>query len=390
MSTKLYRIIIVAVTAGAVAPADATPRQAPARWTLVPDLRIGSIDDPEYSLTSVGAIAVGANGTMYVVQYLDRQLVMFDRDGRLLGRIGRQGGGPGEFESPGAPKWRADTLVVPDFRLQRLTFFTADGQLIGTERLVSPPSANRWFFPTVPTALLPDGSAVVRPSSMARSQFEGRSRVPLLRLGRSGTVLDTLAWLDVSHSALALQHGDGAFFTGQPLADDPLWQVAPDGSSMVFIDRLAAERRNDARFVVTKITGTGDTVYSRPHEYDPIAVPRGFIDSVVESVSERASRRTFPSPRAAARAIREALYMPDFLPPVTGVVIGRDGTVWLKRESATGDSIAWNVLDESGNMVAILTLPKGLRVQEAQRDLVWAVERDELDVPYVVRFRVER
>ncbi len=116
----------------------------------------------------------------------------------------------------------------------------------------------------------------------------------------------------------------------------------------------------------------------------------GFIDSVIKSVSERASRRTFPNRREAARAIRDVLYQPDFLPPVTGAVIGRDGTVWIKRESIPGDSIAWNVIDELGNMVGVLTLPKNLRVRQVQRDLVWAVELDEFDVPYVVRFRVER
>lgn len=51
----------------------------PATWKLVPDLRIGSIDDTDYSLTSVGGIAIGADGTMYVSQPLDRQIVMFDR-----------------------------------------------------------------------------------------------------------------------------------------------------------------------------------------------------------------------------------------------------------------------------------------------------------------------
>ncbi len=262
MKSDLGRIVVTLVTAVAVLPLHpaAARGQPPQAWTLVPDLRIGSIDDTEYSLTAVGGIAIGADGTMYVSQPLDRQIVMFDRRGKLLGRIGRQGGGPGEFESPGAPRWRADTLVVPDSRLQRLTFFSTDGQLIGSERIVSPPSDDGWFRPTVPIALLQDGSAVVQPGYMARLRFEGLSRVPLLRLNRAGSVLDTLAWLDMGHSALALQYGDGAFFTGQPLSDHPLWQVATDSGSMVFIDRYAAERRTNARFSVTKIAGTRGTV----------------------------------------------------------------------------------------------------------------------------------
>ncbi len=118
-------------------------------------------------------------------------------------------------------------------------------------------------------------------------------------------------------------------------------------------------------------------------------MPNGFIDSVIDAVSERASRRTFPNRREAIRAIRNALYQPDYVPPVTDVVMGRDATLWIRREVFPGDSIAWNVLDELGNTVGLLTLPKRLRVRQAQRDFVWAVALDELDVPYVVRYRVE-
>jgi hypothetical protein len=43
--------------------------QTPATlWTLVPDLRIGSVDASDYILTEVRSLAIGPDGTMYLGQ----------------------------------------------------------------------------------------------------------------------------------------------------------------------------------------------------------------------------------------------------------------------------------------------------------------------------------
>lgn len=70
------------------------------------------------------------------------------------------------------------------------------------------------------------------------------------------------------------------------------------------------------------------------------------------------------------------------------VAAGRDGTTWLRREDAGGGTVKWLVLDAAGSPLAEVGAPAGLTILEARRDLVWGVEHDELDVPYVVRYRV--
>jgi NAD(P)H-nitrite reductase large subunit len=73
---------------------------------------------------------------------------------------------------------------------------------------------------------------------------------------------------------------------------------------------------------------------------------------------------------------------------VSHVVAGRDGTIWLRREERGGVT-RWEVLDASGSVVARLDVPAALRILAADRTDVWGVETDDLDVPYVVRYRVE-
>jgi hypothetical protein len=78
------------------------------------------------------------------------------------------------------------------------------------------------------------------------------------------------------------------------------------------------------------------------------------------------------------------------LPPVTYVAVGQDSSIWLRREEVSGDSAVWNVLDPSGEAVGTLRLPSGQTVVAAKGDVVAAIELDDLDVPYVIRYRLHR
>ena len=52
------------------------------------------------------------------------------------------------------------------------------------------------------------------------------------------------------------------------------------------------------------------------------------------------------------------------------------------------DSVEWQVLSPTGEMEGLVRVASGLDVLRASRTEVWAVERDDLEVPFVVGFRV--
>jgi hypothetical protein len=84
----------------------------------------------------------------------------------------------------------------------------------------------------------------------------------------------------------------------------------------------------------------------------------------------------------------KALYLPNFLPPVTGGFIAADGSIWLRREDDE-QSVRYDVLDQNGNFVAQLSVPSNVTLRAARDNHVWGVELDENDVPTVVRYRVK-
>jgi hypothetical protein len=80
------------------------------------------------------------------------------------------------------------------------------------------------------------------------------------------------------------------------------------------------------------------------------------------------------------------MYAPAYRTPIVALVAGRDGTVWLAVNDPAAGEREWLVLAEDGEPVAEVRLSKDLRVLLADRTAVWGVERDDLEVEYIVRY----
>jgi len=110
--TMLTAFILLTTTiAGATTPpliSSAKPATEPVTVTLEPLWSRGGDDDEEVLFGSPRDVVADAHGNVLV---LDRQLnhiVAFDPDGELLGILGREGEGPGEFQRAGG------LVVLPD------------------------------------------------------------------------------------------------------------------------------------------------------------------------------------------------------------------------------------------------------------------------------------
>ena len=72
--------------------------EGPDALTAVEELRIGSVDQPGYALSSIGTVLVSAD-EVFVAQPQAGTINVFSRDGVALYELGRKGTGPGEFLS---------------------------------------------------------------------------------------------------------------------------------------------------------------------------------------------------------------------------------------------------------------------------------------------------
>ena len=108
--------------------------------------------------------------------------------------------------------------------------------------------------------------------------------------------------------------------------------------------------------------------------------------------------------------------VPDEKPPFEGIIVSRDGNIWVSlstpgapvmteaqardEEAVTGgtplrfrEPMAFDVFSPQGEFLGPVRVPPSFRTEPEpviRGDSVWAITRDELDVPRVVRLRMEK
>ena len=386
-----------AVVVGGCLPVESGgPLDAVPMWTAELQVRIGSVDDPDYSLTWFRRMEVGPDGRMYTLHPMEQVVRIFDPDGSLEGLIGGRGGGPGEFENVFDIGWVADTLWVLDGRSYRFNQFSASGEFIGSFSVPIELGERDGPRPARPDGLLADGTVYGSPPAFSSDVADGTLTHdrPML-MTREGIVTDTLPSIAFGRNQWAISDPDdprrGGMYTRQPFADGPLWAYVPNERALVVLDRESPAGAEHAAFRVTKLTFSGDTVYSRTHPFVPIRVAPQEVDSLLNDMGSMLEERGFLGvTEGRGRQWAElTFYRPTFRPGVAQMVLARDGSIWLSTGPDGLGHDDWLVLDSDGRPIGRVKLPVGLDVLVIDPPHLWASETDELDVPYLVRFRIE-
>jgi len=348
-------------------------------WRLVPELRIGTESARDYALTDARQLVVGADGTMYLGQPQDHAIRAFAPDGRFVRYIGREGEGPGEFRDLGALGIRGDSLWASD--RGRIHVFRLDGTLVRTA-----PLRYDAGHPSLGSGgggyLLRDGSLGAVPLFLPTLDERGWPRtIPVLRVAPDGVVRDTLGLIALDFLKLYSWQGTPALRM-RPFRPLFLHGVDPAGEFFVYATEDAA--RQD-RFIFTRVSVHGDTTARVAIPYEPVPVSRAIRDSVIEALTGTgASER----PRAQVDAILRAAPIPEHYPPVSQLIVSTDGAIWIRLQGRT--SRQWLVVNAAGVQTAIVDGPRSLYLLAASATHVWGIERDEVDVPTLVRYRIER
>lgn len=384
-------VLVSVLTVGWLVAAKA--QQPAGRWTLQPEVRIGGASgEGAYELSNVLRIAIGPRGMIAVLEVPGTSIRLFDAEGKYVRTVGRDGAGPGEFRRVGGLGFLGDTLYTLDSGLRRTSLFRLDGMLTQSVQWESTGralGADRGSFIAAPTALTPDGQALGNAVTSADAAASGRvSRLPVLRVSRTGAVTDTLAWYPTRNTHLALRSSNADLYSIQPFGDAPLTVLAGETARVYVVVRDAATSEREATFRVVALSARGDTLWSHAYPYRPIPLPGSVVDSTVTAMAAQFARPG-GAPSFSAEQIRGALYVPSFFPPISSAITASDGTLWLQRERV-GRSTEWSVIAPSGEPAGTLRLPRSTRIMAATHEVVWGTEVDDADVPTVVRWRITR
>ena len=377
--------VCLAALYAAVQPPALDAQRPPQRRVLVRDGVFGAREGAS-ALSSVADVTVGRDGSLYVADGQAHAVRGFSADGRRVSTLGREGRGPGEFQSPASLGWRGDTLVASDPFASRLVGFLPGGRHAFTRTF----TALDGFLPRM---ILADGRTLGARILLSKDVAEGRQTTTdrLIAESPAGPAR-VIARLPLRHHMAHVRVGSGdnaseAFFA-QPFGDWDLHGVDPRGRWIVSVSRPAAESAR-SRFAVTWRSPSGATLRTSTVPYAPAPLARGAVRDTIAAYAKEFAR-VFPglSETRLAGMIRATVFVPRNLPPVASLVAGLDGSTWVRRAGA-GPTATWMVFDERGRHVAYVTAPAEARLRAADRNTAWAVEKDADDVPYVVRYRVQ-
>ena len=381
------------------------------RLADAPDVRIGVVGGAaEYQWTRPVAAARLSDGGFAVLEQVPAEIRVFDATGAFLRRIGREGGGPGEFRSPvGVAALAGDTLLVWDRGARRLSWFSIDGTLQG-ERLLQEPGGIRTIRHV---ALTPGGGVVVIGATTTEEELGNQGRVregwEVVTVGPDGETGEPLGTVPGTERAVQVQGSEtgevlsvnvqGRWWWGEGFA----W---PSEHGVWTADQLAFEARHfDVERGLDRIIRVS-------------AEDRPFTGALIDSLhGVELDRVADPEILDLWRADFEGREYPPGVPPVASVFADRGGRVWIGltepppehlpsgewtalrrwlvfQDGATPGLESQSVLggQASSNLtpLGILTLPPRSHPLWADRDGVLLVRNDaDLDVAYLEWYRYE-
>jgi hypothetical protein len=415
LATARMAVALLAAAAGCNGYDDAGPAHVDELPLLIaePGLRIGNLDDPEAGFSRVSMVDVDLDGNLFVVEQSVPEIRVYSAAGVLLRRFGRRGGGPGEFESLVRFGVRGDTVWTVDTRLRRITLFDRDGNVLSTGRFADAtaalPNGSGMQFPWV---LRPDGrftsllAGVMYSASEAPVVAASDSiPIPLIAYDASGAVTDTLGWAHRPPPGVWRPAAEGGgtmnsieidgrrVFVPDPPGSSPEWLPLADGYALA--ENPLARSPEATTLSVIRFGFSGDTVYHRELRFTPERYGAAELDSIAAEaaggggpiVSEGGSAGPPPGDvEVIARRLRAEMTFPDFKPPLASAWVAQDESIWLRREGGDATVARWIILAPDGAPRGRLELPADLRVLWSRGDSFLAVDPDEYDVPWVVRF----
>jgi hypothetical protein len=356
---------------------------------LVQELSIAPGADDTTLFTRVNSFKVDGAGRFWVFDQAAGTIVLVGKDGALVRRIGRKGGGPGELLGDnGSVVLNGDRLAIWDSQNGRISWFASDGAFERSTLVTK-------GFSTFGGLVTDRSGAVFIKHPLSREL--GPGVLGLIRIRADGSLGDTLTPPDLKVSATGYTavsaggRGRATYQSRNAASASWLWHrdgyfATVDGSrSRIVLSRQAAK---------------------------PIVIDRR-LPPVRLPPEERADdeafitwglRQTVPDWKWTGPAV------PESKPALGAAISTRDGRLWVRVATPSEripdaelperrpngppayrfrSSIEWEVYASDGTFLARVAFPKNTQLMEADGNTVWALGRDDDDLPAVRRYRIE-
>jgi hypothetical protein len=359
-------------------------------WRPVETLRIGSSDEAGYPLKPISALLPAPDGSIYVWQLGQQELPQFGPDGRLIRVLGGDGDGPGELRTIAGFGLLGDTLWVSDIQNEKISYFSHDGVHEFDQYFEPLWISSRPYLQATPPRLLAGVWATLTP--YYTTAYPGTIEHPIFKTDRYGTIFDTLSFWNQERENRLLVIEGRARWVPKPFSSPREYAASPAGRRFALYlpdDAIPPEEADSVRGTLVVFDAAFDTVVSRRLSMPAQTVPRERIRSAYASFAGQLGRS---DPGRVARILADMMegVEPTLYPLTDDMLVSDSGEIWLRAGYPQEGPRLWRILDPKGAERAELTLPAGVHLEAVTDEALWAVTGDELGVPQVVRYAVER
>ncbi len=350
-------------------------------WRLTEQLRIGSTkgEGPDV-FGDVADVYLTPNGHVWVLDRQAHVIQIFDARAHHIRTLGRPGGGPGEFKDAIAlaPDGHGHVWVVDPGNARYSVFDTAGAYVTSHLRRF-----DSYSLPW-PGGFTQDGQFYDYVFTMQPGGKNRRALPRMLFSGDSITAPDSVfipepseqpQYFEVVHQS---RNSRSISRAAVPFAPGFRWTLDPRGG--LWIGYSSAYR-------IQQLSPQGDTVRTVELQYTPVRVTAHERDTAM------AQLRWIEKQGGKLDASR----IPSTKPAFRGFFVTRDGFLWVRThlpgdgDPALHTPTNYDVFDPAGVYLGRIALDlDDYPVPRVIGNAVVGVRRDELDVPFVVVYRLER
>lgn len=337
----------------------------------------GSSDDVIIGM--YGEVAVDSLGRVFISNSFKKIIYVYDTEGVLVGRLGGEGRGPGEFS-----KWirnlqiRNHHLYALDASMHRLNVFSLED--LSIEETISL-AGNRIRYPDLARTFPEIRNLFVRTDDSFIAEFVNHAsqerterfenvdlQSHLYLLDSSGAISSKLIdFISTTLTDLGIVFNLSDFF-GQRLkgfsSDDKMYIADPD------------------HFLIKTYYPNGDYKSSFYHPIKKILLTRETAEHAgISLLSPFGNKKD---------DLLEKAELPNHWPVLTDMIIDDQDRLWVATTVEDMNVFEWWVLEESGKVVTRFDWPRSKPIEVVRNEHVYTRETDEeTGLQQVVRYRIE-
>jgi hypothetical protein len=348
-----------------------------------PILAIGGGARAEDQFAYISGVFRLSDGRVAVANSGSFEVRLYDTAGHFVKSIGRQGSGPGEFNSLyGIYRLPGDSIAAYDSQLQRMTVFASDGAVGRSFTVARSPGASR----VSPVGPLGDNGWLMMFAQNAAPLETGHIRLQLnlARYDEEGKLVDTLETVP-GFEVFVHEAGNERIVPSVPFGRGAVVALTGHGFVVAATDSFQIRRYDSDGQLRTIVRQEVKSRFVAAADIDAAREAQSIMfrgEQQQALLSDAFSRMTVPTT------------MPAIGSSVAGrapwIVVNAGGGFWvLSYQAPTDKAAVWSVFDRSGRLHGSITLPDNFALHEVGADYVLGVSKDSFDVEQVVMYKVK-